>query len=275
MNAGRKKSAGRRREPSPKRRAARRAPARDAAVDRPIAATRAELGTILEMIGDAFVAFDRELNFTYVNERAEAVLERRAAELVGRNYYDAYPESRGSAFAACYHQALATGQPAQLEAYFAPWDRWFENRVYPVPAGLAVFFTEVTERKRAEEAVERERDFSNALLDGFPGVFHLCDENRRILRWNQNLERVTGYAAEDIAHMTPLDFVPPEFRGVVTGRIEAGFREGGADGEGALLARDGTVTPYYFTGKRILLGGEPRLIGMGIDISRRAGSSCR
>ena len=40
----------------------------------------------------------------------------------------------------------------QMENYYEPWDRWFENRIYPSPDGLSIFFHEITERKRAEQA---------------------------------------------------------------------------------------------------------------------------
>ena len=49
--------------------------------------------------------------------------------------------------------------PLLIEEYYPPWDRWFENRIYPTPDGISIFFHVITERKRAEtlrEAAERE-----------------------------------------------------------------------------------------------------------------------
>ncbi|MEW5981228.1 MAG: hypothetical protein AB1806_02530 [Acidobacteriota bacterium] len=43
-------------------------------------------------------------------------------------------------------------QPEGL-AVQKPWDLWFENRIYPSPNGLTIYFTEMTERKRAEAAL--------------------------------------------------------------------------------------------------------------------------
>jgi len=36
-----------------------------------------------------------------------------------------------------------------------------------------------------------------------------------------------------------------------------------------LLARDGSTTPYFFTGRRVSFDGKPCLVGVGIDISER------
>ena len=40
----------------------------------------------------------------------------------------------------------------QIESYYEPWKRWFENRIYPSSEGLSIFFHEITERKLAEQA---------------------------------------------------------------------------------------------------------------------------
>ncbi len=119
------------------------------------AAANARLASVLEMIGDAFVAFDADFNYTYVNEKAAALFGRKAADLVGRNYWQEFPEARGTYFAEAYVRALETGEPIQFENHFVPWDRWFENRVYPSADGLAIFFTEITDRKRAEAAMRQ------------------------------------------------------------------------------------------------------------------------
>ena len=52
-----------------------------------------------------------------------------------------------------YHEALATGRAVTLEEYYPPLETWFEVRAYPSADGLSVYFRDVTERKRAEEAL--------------------------------------------------------------------------------------------------------------------------
>ena len=86
---------------------------------------------ILEGMTIGFVAFDAALRFTYVNSRAEALLERAAESLLGRTYGEAFPEAVDSPFEAAYRKARSEQVPVQTEAYFAPWQRWFEQRVEP------------------------------------------------------------------------------------------------------------------------------------------------
>ncbi|HLE90084.1 MAG TPA: PAS domain-containing protein, partial [Anaerolineales bacterium] len=106
---------------------------------------------ILERISDGFVAFDADMNYTYVNKRGGEMLGRKPEELIGKNYWKEYPEAKGTPFANAYVRALETQTPILFEDYYAPFERWFENRIYPSKDGLAIFFTEITERKRAEE----------------------------------------------------------------------------------------------------------------------------
>ena len=70
-----------------------------------------------------------------------------------------------------------------------------------------------------------ERGFSEAVLNSLPGVFYLFDRNGKYLRWNKNLEQVTGYTAAEIATMHPLDFFAGAEKELVSARINEVFRK--------------------------------------------------
>jgi len=130
-------------------------------------------------------------------------------------------------------------------------------------------FVREAERRRAQAAVAAEQRFSQALVDSVPGVLYLYDDELRFLRWNRSFEVTSGYTAEEIARMKPGDFFPPEDAARVGDRIELVFASGEASVEARLRARDGTLTPHLFTGRRVEVDGRPCLVGVGIDISER------
>ena len=106
---------------------------------------------ILESITDAFVAVDREWRFTYANERALAILERTREELLGKNMWEEFPQAPDLPAYQEYHRAMASGSSVHFEE-FNPWQGiWVEIHAYPSQEGLAIYFRDVTERKRAEE----------------------------------------------------------------------------------------------------------------------------
>ena len=112
---------------------------------------------ILESITDAFVAVDRQWHFTYINERALTTLQRTREELLGKNMWEEFPEAVGLPAYREYHRAMTSGNSVHFEE-FNPWlDIWVEINAYPSEGGLAIYFRDITERKRAEEERDRLR----------------------------------------------------------------------------------------------------------------------
>lgn len=117
-----------------------------------------QLTGILESIIDGFYSVDRDWRFTYVNHVVRQIYRSVHPDdqdpLVGRNLWDVVPEMRGTRLEKGLREAMETGVPSQIEEYFPPAQLWFEARAYPSPDGLAVFFRDITERKRDEQALE-------------------------------------------------------------------------------------------------------------------------
>ncbi|MEO8276550.1 MAG: PAS domain S-box protein [Thermoanaerobaculia bacterium] len=124
-------------------------------------------------------------------------------------------------------------------------------------------------REEAAAAVHRERAFSAAVIASLPGVLYIYDQTGRFLRWNRNFERVSGYAADEIARMQPLDFFGPTDKPRVDEKIREVFTRGAASVEADLVSRDGRVTPYFWTGVAADLNGTTCLVGVGIDVAAR------
>ena len=128
---------------------------------------------------------------------------------------------------------------------------------------------DIAAQKQAERTLQRERDFYNTVLNSLPGVFFCYDEHLKFLRWNTNFEQVTGYSAEEIAGLKPQDFVPGSDKDRLAERITEAFDKGVTELEADLVAKDGTRTPYYFSGRTSSIDGTRCLVGVGIDISAK------
>jgi PAS domain S-box-containing protein len=112
------------------------------------------LETVLAGISDAFVTLDREWRFTFVNEKAAEINGYPTEELLGRVCWEVFPSAVGTAFHEQLHRAMAEQREVRFEGYHAHLNSWLENRVYPTPDGLSIFTADITERKRAEEALQ-------------------------------------------------------------------------------------------------------------------------
>lgn len=134
---------------------------------------------------------------------------------------------------------------------------------------IVEFCVDIADRKCAEAALRRETDFNRATLASLPGVLLCFDEDHRAQRWNVNLERVTGYAADEIAGRSALDFFGVADRDAIVAWTRATFAAGAADTEVDLVARDGTRTPYRFSAVATVVDERRHLVGIGVDISQR------
>ena len=125
------------------------------------------------------------------------------------------------------------------------------------------------EARDSEEARRHELDFSHAVLENLPGVLYCCDEDLRFRRCNANFESVTGYSAGDILKMGLPDHFAESDRPTIAGHIGEVFTAGLSDAEAELLARDGTRTPWFFTGRAAEIEGRRYLVAVGFDVSAR------
>lgn len=114
-----------------------------------------------------------------------------------------------------------------------------------------------------------ESDFMTTVIDCLPGIFYIIDAEGRFLRWNAIFERVSGYSGAEIAEMHLLDCFDGADKEVVTACIQRVFETGESKEEAVFVSKDGTRTPFDFTGKLTRFQETPCLIGMGIDILER------
>ena len=133
---------------------------------------------------------------------------------------------------------------------------------------LSIWF-DITQRKKTDEELVNERNFSEATINSLPGVFYLIDTKGNFVKWNKNLETETEYSAEEISKMNPLDLFSKKDKLLIQKKIERVFEEGRDTAEVNAIAKSGRVVPYYLTGSRIKLNNNTYLAGVGIEISER------
>jgi PAS domain S-box-containing protein len=106
---------------------------------------------ILEKTSDGFFAVDRDWKFTFVNRRAEKLLDRHREDLIGKDFWVELPEFTRDAFEKNYRRAMSEQVAIEFEASDASGKVWFELLAYPSGGGVSVFLRDVTDRKRVEE----------------------------------------------------------------------------------------------------------------------------
>lgn len=134
---------------------------------------------------------------------------------------------------------------------------------------LLAFVKDITERKKTSEELIKEKNLSDSIINSLPGVFYLFTKDGKYLRWNKNFEEFTGYTADEIAHLNPLDLFEGEERRRMKAVINQVFEIGEGGTEAVTTTRFNEKVPYYLTGKTINYEGNNCLMGLGINIMER------
>ncbi|MFZ5453126.1 MAG: PAS domain S-box protein [Thermodesulfobacteriota bacterium] len=153
-------------------------------------------------------------------------------------------------------------------------EHFFDTYKFPiVDAGIPTLVggvaVEVTERKRAEEELQREKMFTEAIVESLPGTFFIMDAQGMTLRTNAAGSTVTGYSPEELSQMQALDFIVDEDKPAVQQALEDVFAKGEVAVEAQLLTKDGRKIPFLFTAQQFTIDGQPCLLGTGVDITER------
>ncbi|HMF44111.1 MAG TPA: histidine kinase, partial [Polyangia bacterium] len=141
---------------------------------------RRQYETILERVSDGFTALDLSWRYTYVNSGGGRMLGRNAKDLIGKHIWTEFPEGRGQKFHLAYERAMEEQRPLQIREYYPPWNRWFENRIYPSPEGLSIFFTDVSQQVEAQEELRASNEQLRALAARLDAIRE--EERRGIAR---------------------------------------------------------------------------------------------
>ena len=224
------------------------------------------VGDILESMTDAFVALDREWRYLYVNRRAGEMFGREPEYLIGRHIWTEFPEGVGQPFHLAYERAMRDQRPETFEEYYAPYGRWFENRLHPSPDGLMIFFTDVSERKRAEHELTRHAERYRVLVEAISTVVWRTDPQGRSImadRWTELTGQPDGDQWTQTVHPDDLERVGATWTAALTEAhaFDCTYRIRGAD--------DGW-RHVQVRGVPVLEDGEPvEWIGVIVDITER------
>lgn len=164
------------------------------------------INDILESMTDAFVAFDHQWRYIYVNHQATRLLHKTREELLGNVVWEVFTE--GVELNLLGYRELQRAMREQVVVRFEDFSptlsTWFEVHAYPIPEGLAVYFQDITERKQAEatlrESEERLRlanerfEFAAAAVNC---LIYDWDIERNIVEKTEGLTRILGYSLEE------------------------------------------------------------------------------
>lgn len=129
--------------------------------------------------------------------------------------------------------------------------------------------TDITERKISEDLILKEKQLSETVINNLPGIFYLYEKSGKLVKWNKNFEKVTGYNTDEIEKMHPLDFFDDEEKEKIKTRAKTVFEKESAGIEVELYTKNKKKKPYFVNSIAIEYEGKKCLLGMGLDLSEQ------
>lgn len=126
-----------------------------------------------------------------------------------------------------------------------------------------------SESGRLESALQDDKRLSESIINSLPGIFYLCDARGKFLRWNRNFELISGYSPQEMRQRHPADFFASDDKELLQQHIREAFVNGMSNLEACIISRNGLSIPFFLTGVKIEIKGQPHLMGMGVDITER------
>ena len=229
-----------------------------------------QISNILERVSDAIVALDSNWIYTYVNKKAAQTFGRTPDQMIGKHIWTEFPEGIGQPFYKAYYRAVEKQQVITLEEYYPPYDRWFENRIYPSKDGLTILFNDITERKKAEQTFRDTNLYNRLLFDRSPIGLALCRMDGSLVDVNEAYAKMIGYTRDETLNLTYWDITPEKYNDQEQIQLKS-LETHGEYGlyEKEYIHKDGHLVPVLLSGVIIEIANERFILSTVEDLTQR------
>ena len=237
--------------------------------------------TLFDAAGDAIIVTSAQGIAIECNQAALNLLGCTREQLLGSTPVDWSPAFQPDGRASAEKAAEIIGRVRTSGADCFEWlNRRLNGELIPVDVTvraarideqdlMVVITRDIRSRKRNEDLLRQQRQFSEDIIDSLPGIFYLVNSDGGFCRVNHRFLEVTGYSLDEVETMHALDFFAGDDKDLILRRIQETFLNGNASAEADFCTKSGAKIPYFFTGRRTCIEGNTFLVGLGTDITER------
>jgi PAS domain S-box-containing protein len=192
-----------------------------------------------------YVSYDKEWRFVDVNPLAEKLMGKPRQELIGNVLWEVFPQLKKTEIHEHYLKAVRTKKAGSFEDYSPVTGQWHEFYLYPGEDGLTVYMRDVSERKRAEEALRLSESRYRILQESLRDAFVHVNMDGSFIEFNDLFCRMLGYAPEELKTFSYQDLTPERWRKMERAIVRDQIIPNGYSEvyEKEYRRKDGTISP--------------------------------
>jgi PAS domain S-box-containing protein len=247
------------------------------------ASTERRYRAMIENAPDGLVLINAEGKFLYASPSVERIFGYSQADLPDCNaaemtYPADLPMVLGELSALMQDAERVTTLQYRFRHKNGEW-RWIEStfsNLLDVPdvSAIVINFRDIHDRKQADQALLKSEGHYRMLFESASDgvVLHLLSTDRvknRFRRFNQNICRMLGYTAEEMAQLGPMDIQPPEELLHVPAEAEQMERDRELRFEKVFRRKDGTLLPTEVHSSVFELDNEMLVLSLIRDVTER------
>jgi PAS domain S-box-containing protein len=219
--------------------------------------------------------------YLFINDSAVVQGKLKREELLGHTMMECYPGIEKTDMFAVLRRCMEerTSHIMVNEFIYPDSSRgWFELSIQPSPNGIFILSSDITERKRAEEALSESRAQLAGIIDAAMNAIITADADQRIVGFNLAAEKMFGYPAVHAIGQPLALLLPTRFRGTHREQV-ASF---GNDGKTtrtmenlptlAGVRANGEEFPIEISISRVEVAGKRLYTAIVRDITERKGA---
>ena len=245
-------------------------------------ASEAKYRLLYEAMRDPFARTDLKGRLLEINPAFEELLGYSSAELVGKSFRAITPRKWHAG------EKKIVAEQVRKHGFSAVYEKEYvrkDGSIVPVelrtmlvrdaagnPTGMAAVIRDVSERKRAEQALRESESKYRRLYASMRDAFVLADMHGQLVECNPAFEALIGYSRAEIARLHYADITPAKWRSVDARAVRRILRRGYSDiTEKEYIRKDGALVPVEMTGTLIRdAAGKPvGIFAVVRDVSER------
>jgi len=179
--------------------------------EQPLGKAEEDKLAILDSISELVIYQDTEHRVLWANKASAESVGLTAEQLVGRLCYEIWPQRDTPCVGCPIAKARQTGKPQKAEIT-TPDGRTWSIRGYPIldeydrVTGAVEMTLDITERKKAEQALADEATRRRILVDQSLDGIVILDDNAKVYEANQQFAEMLGYTPEEVRELHTWDW---------------------------------------------------------------------